>query len=585
MTRTAAISARLAVAFVLSAASASANAQIFQPGTQPVGKDGGISAPLQSAEKCSECHGDYDDESDDEPWDVWRGSMMANAARDLVFRAALAIAEKDNADAADFCVRCHSMPAWLRGRSSLPEWSEADGPRFLPDDRGFLSSDLDGVTCAVCHQVDEDAADPDAPYLQNAQLHFLDGDEATVSIGPYEEDPEVHVMHPARKSTFLASGDFCGQCHDITNPVVMGRRADGSETGRPVALERTYSEWKHSDAAANGDTCQTCHMPEVDGARKAANDGPLRDYFRRHELVGANTWMPAAIAAELPDNTDLAKQALARTGDLARASLAAAATVEIRDVSLEGDVAGATVRVTNKTGHKLPTGYPEGRRMWLEITVLDADGTVLTGSGRYDAESHELEHDAAERTYEVKLGVGDSPSFHFIQNDTRLEDTRIPPKGFAAPAELDMEPVGRDYGDGNGGYRGYDDASYVLPVCGEGPARIRARLRFQTTTKEYIEFLRDHAPDSLDPNEGNWGARAYDAWLAYGGAEPVDMAEAEVDLGTLTGKCPGKKGKGGGCALVPGLDSGRGGLRGGGLGLALLSLTILALRRRRRMAL
>ena len=29
-------------------------------------------------------------------------------------------------------------------------------------------------------------------------------------------------------------------------------------------------------------------------------------------------------------------------------------------------------KVTNLTGHKLPTGYPEGRRMWLQVQVQDA---------------------------------------------------------------------------------------------------------------------------------------------------------------------------------------------------------------------
>ena len=32
----------------------------------------------------------------------------------------------------------------------------------------------------------------------------------------------------------------------------------------------------------------------------------------------------------------------------------------------------ATVRITNLTGHKLPTGYPEGRRMWIDIKAVDA---------------------------------------------------------------------------------------------------------------------------------------------------------------------------------------------------------------------
>src|SRR5688572_15600750 len=93
---------------LLLAVACPAAAQVFQPGTQPMGDEGGLTREIQAATVCSSCHSDYDDTDDYEPWDSWRGAMMANAARDPVFRAALSIAEVDNPDAADFCVRCHS---------------------------------------------------------------------------------------------------------------------------------------------------------------------------------------------------------------------------------------------------------------------------------------------------------------------------------------------------------------------------------------------------------------------------------------------------------------------------------------------
>ena len=52
---------------------------------------------------------------------------------------------------------------------------------------------------------------------------------------------------------------------------------------------------------------------------------------------------------------------------------------------------------------------------------------------------------------------------------------------------------------------------------------IRARLRYQATTKEYIEFLRDNAPASTEPGVGNWGQRAYAQWQQSGGMVPVEM--------------------------------------------------------------
>ncbi len=36
----------------------------------------------------------------------------------------------------------------------------------------------------------------------------------------------------------------------------------------------------------------------------------------------------------------------------------------------------ATVRVFNQTGHKLPSGYAEGRQMWLNLKAYDAEPPV-----------------------------------------------------------------------------------------------------------------------------------------------------------------------------------------------------------------
>ncbi len=524
---------------------ASAHAQIFQPGTQPVGEENGLIEPLSSSASCRECHGDYRGEDRLEPWDGWRGSLMGNAGRDPVFRAALAIAEHDNANAADFCVRCHSPSAWLRGRSSLPEWSSETGPRFLPDERAFLSADLDGVGCVICHRATDDVPmDPDAPHLQNAQIYLADGNDAETRYGPYEDTGSAEAMHPVAKNAFLGSSQLCGQCHDIVNPVVMGLDRQGNSTGRPFVIERTYSEWRHSDyasspKASDRKTCLDCHMPLSQSPVRAALDGDARDYFREHRLLGGSTWVQHAIADMYPDDTDVAASHLRASADATRTFLQEAAELSLQDVSIDGDVVEALVRVTNLSGHKLPTGYPEGRRIWLQVEVV-VDGTSVSATlppGEQAVETAAVSAPHA-RTYEVKLGVDGEPSFHFIENNTLLEDTRIPPKGFSPPEKLDMAPLGRDYQNDDGTYRHYDDVTHTFYPCAEGAAELRARLWYQGNTREYMEFLRDNAPDSLAPAVDNWGARAYSAWLEHGGDQPVVMAELREPLGQLGGLCP-----------------------------------------------
>ncbi len=547
--------ARSGLVLALVLVAAPAHAQIFQPGTQPAGQVGGILVPIQSSGPCRTCHSGIDDTDDYEPFESWRGSLMASANRDPVFRAALALAETDLPHAPDFCVRCHSPEAWLRGRSEVPEYDAtapmADRPRFMPDAAGRPpSDDLDGIACMVCHR----STDPTDAQLFNTRLVLGDGPvDGELRYGPYSYAPGTEAGHPTGVSTFLPTSRLCGQCHDITNPILTGYRLESGTavaTGRGFAVERTYSEWRASAFAGRSETCQSCHMPVVDHDVQVATFGSFPDTLRsgvsRHDLLGAASWQLRAIASAIPDVPAGLAAHLSDNATRIEAFVRTSARVEIMASALAGTSATATVRVTNLTGHKLPTGYTEGRRMWLELDVLDDTGRSVAGSARYDAATGMLEADAQARTYEARFGERQAdgsvtPSFHFALADTLMLDTRIPPEGFTPGATDDDLPLGRDYGDGAGGYHNYDEISYTLPgLCGTGSLHLRARLRYQATTREYIEFLRDNAGPSADPAvpTGGWGRVAYDAWDTHGGATPTEIASAMVDLGASPMACP-----------------------------------------------
>lgn len=361
-------------------------------------------------------------------------------------------------------------------------------------------------------------------------------------------------------------------------------------------------------------------MPEVDRPVLAAAElDVLRPEMSRHDLAGGSVWQPLAILAALPgDFPTLLAPAYEASSMRARRMLESAARLEVMASSLRGGTATATIRVTNETGHKLPTGYPEGRRMWLEVEVRDATGRVVAGSARYDDDTDTLIEDAQARVYDVKLGERQPDgmvreSFHFVRNDTTIHDTRIPPAGFRPPAELDMRPSGRDYDNGDGTFRHWDEPSYTFEgLCGTGTLRLRARLRYQSNSREYMEFLRDNAPASFDPALGgrSWGDVAFEAWRTHGGDVPIDMETIEVELGASPGACPepdaavlddaavapdagasttddagaagpdaGSGSGSGGCGCVVGArDAGR------GLAAATLALLAIAWRRRRRAA-
>ncbi len=191
-----------------------------------------------------------------------------------------------------------------------------------------------------------------------------------------------------------------------------------------------------------------------------------------------------------------------------------------------GEEVALTVRVENKTGHKLPTGYPEGRRSWLEVQLLDADGEVLFHSGAYDAGTGERADDPQLRTYEVRMAAGGAEGFHFLLQDELLQDNRIPPRGFQ-PAP-DTAPVGREYEVLDGGALAHWDlAPYEIEIPRDalaGAATVRASLLYQTTSREYVEFLRD------ENRTDDRGQRMYDLWERYDRAPPVATATAEAEL-------------------------------------------------------
>ena len=529
----------------------SAHAQIFQPGSQPIDSrhPDALTTGIQSSSGCRVCHSNYAKEDDYEPFDTWRGSMMGNAARDPVARAAMAIAEADVPGAADFCVRCHSTFTWYNGGSSAPDFDVPTmTPRFSPDEVGALSPDLDGIACMTCHR----SQDPGPTQIHNTQMVLSNGQER---LGPYNYalgDPAP--PHEASRSEFVLSSRMCGQCHDIHNPLLSGYTvgADGMAipTGRPFSIERTFSEWEHSVFSVPGpdaQTCQGCHMPEVDHPVNAAADFPvLRDHMSRHDLAGGSVWQPLAILDRIPSPTALQTASFMASSNRSRAMLQRAATLDTLTATLTGAELTASFRVTNISGHKLPTGYPEGRRVWLEVEVLDGADRVIASSARYDELTDTLAEDAQARIYEVKLGERQDdntvdPSFHFVLNDATIHDTRIPPRGFTAPAELDMAPIGRNYAVGDGTYNHFDEPAYRFTnLCGTGNLRVRARLRYQSNSREYMEFLRDRTPASLDPALAgrSWGQVAYDGWRTHGGDAPTTMETIEADLGPSPGLCP-----------------------------------------------
>jgi hypothetical protein len=535
----------------------------FTPhGTQP-----GLIFGLDESQTCNACHrGSADDGTlTFRPFPSWGGSMMANATRDPLFWAALDVANHDVPGVGDYCLRCHTSAGWYGGRVVKPGFGAPNNDVTLGAagcllsgsyDKQDTDSDFGGLQCHFCHRLMPEGPNGEPTLVGNANA-WLDDEPCPLGgppcrRGPYDYDNDgvdgYEPPHEWAYSEFHTQSAICGLCHDVTTPdtdigpLKTLKLADGTDTGLPFPVERTYSEWQQSaySQVANPDakTCQACHMPVSYDENASAcifGGGPDRTGdLPVHEFVGGNTWIPGIIKGEFSDTSDIPgsyggigrEASFDQTVAWAREMLGDAAALDTTIEAFtpptadnDGSLA-LNVRVTNLSGHKLPSGYSEGRRMWLNVQVRDANGALVFESGAYDSASASLAVDPQARVYETLQGIfnhngtntcdvvdGDGDAlFHFVLSDCIAKDNRIPPLGFEPatagdPNGYELRPVGATYPEtapGSGILVNYDDAAYTLEVPAGTPLPLSAtaRLYYQTSSREYIEFLRDQAIDN-----------------------------------------------------------------------------------------
>ncbi len=492
-----------------------------QPGSQPF--ESGI---LNPPEACAVCHGNYD--PDVEPFRNWRGSMMAQASLDPLFKANMVIANQDAPDSGDLCLRCHLPRGWLQGRSIPTDGSQ------------MLSTDESGVACDLCHRLVDPIFDPvENPAEDEDILNALIFPTFDFGNGMYTIDPtgarrgpfiDATTGHPVLVSPFHREAALCGTCHNVSNPAF---EKDGNGNYMPndfdapatdfsahklLPVERTYSEWFYSayntpegvyapQFGGNKEyvsTCQDCHMRDVTG--KGCNFGtpPLRDNLPLHDMTGGSTWLSGLLPAMYPEvvDPDAMQAGIARAGYMLQ---------NAADMTVVKEGSELKVTVTNNCGHKLPTGYPEGRRIWINVKFYDDSNSLISESGAYDPATGILSHDHEAKIYEIEpgidptlasiLGLPSGPSFHFTLNNTVYLDNRIPPRGFTNDAYEDFggAPVAYSYADG----QYWDDTYYAIP-----PDAVSAQvtLYYQSTSREFVEFLRD------ENTTNSAGQYMYDLW-------------------------------------------------------------------------
>ncbi len=543
-------------------------ADFFLHGTQP-NTDSLAFEPIQASNNCSYCHGEYN--ATVAPFDTWVVSMMGQSARDPVWHAALAIANQDVSMSGGLCIRCHAPGGWLAGHSEA-----ADLSQLTPDD-------FDGVTCHFCHRMVTPVAGPLSAvgYPTNGDLTpdpevlaplIADGilpspslgsasyvvDPRDVRRGPFNDVPmNFHGGPELIFSPFHSDGSLCGTCHDVNNPAysrtpggelvlnALGSPHPTMQGGDMFGEQRTYSEWLQSvfpttgvsypDGRFGGNhatgvmkSCQDCHMPDQQGGGCVFYDGDLsteRPNVPQHSFAGANTWVIRAVKTQMGDDADYFGLTQSRVDD------AVARNVQmLRDASdMELSQVGTSLRVKiiNQSGHKLPTGYPEGRRAWINVKFLNATGAIIAERGAYDFDTATLtegdtkiyhSHQTISPAIAAATNLPEGTDSHLALSNVIAFDNRIPPRGFtnAGFASVQASPVGYSYADG----QYWDFTNYAIPA---GATSAVATLYYQTSSRQYMEFLRDTAQNGS-------GLTAYNLWVQHGRSAPVDMDSMSIQL-------------------------------------------------------
>jgi hypothetical protein len=455
----------------------------------------------------------------------WRASMMANAARDPYWQAAVRRETLDHPTASAAiqheCAACH-MPM-TRYRAKL---AGAKGEVFahLPiggskEPAGLLAAD--GVSCTVCHQIGEEKLGNEASFTAGFVVDSRTAFGKRHVFGPYDIDTgRAALMQSGSRfrpatGTHIQSSELCASCHTLYTHSLDG---DGNVIGA-LPEQVPYLEWKHSGYADHR-SCQSCHMPEVETDVPIASVlGEPRSEVSRHVFRGGNFFMPKILGFH---GDELGVQALPqeletvswRTEQHLKTS---AAELTVKNVELSGERLVAEVLIRNLVGHRLPTAYPS-RRAWVHLTVRDRAGNPVFESGRLESNGSILgnDNDADPERYEshyaeisspdqvqiyeaIMAGPDDEVTTGLLTAVRYLKDNRLPPDGFdKTTAHEDIAVRGRagddaDFDDGS------DRVRYSVPVSPEdGPFKVQAELWYQPIGYRWAHNLSNRQAPEID---------------------------------------------------------------------------------------
>lgn len=374
---------------------------------------------FQDPKSCGGCHKDI--------YREWEGSVMAYAWQDPIYREILRRASEATNGAVDkFCIGCHTPIGLTTGKATV---------------KG-LETKLaeDGVGCESCHNISGSKGSGNGTFVLTPQKNGH-----PLKFGPHKDAESP--THETAYSDLHTKSEFCATCHTVTHPF------------NQLPIEQTYDEWRDSAYNAKGVQCQDCHMTPEPGTTmnsgKTASMGKERDHIYSHFLTGANSTLLKYF--NQPEKAELSRE-----------MLRSAATIEFLESPSRirsGEPAKVRLRVSNTgAGHKLPTGFPEGREVWVDFKVVDSSGKEVYRLGAI-RDGHT---EKGTKSFKAVLGnsKGEAIDINVWEADRVLSDNRILPNGHA-------------------------DVEYAFTVDARvrGPLQIRAELYYWASPQHIVDEL------------------------------------------------------------------------------------------------
>ena len=320
----------------------------------------------------------------------WQVSAHRYSAMDAAFQSVQKVmAEQNGAESTRYCGGCHDPISLFSGTKNV-----------FTEDLTNLAGYQEGVSCIVCHAIEETDVKGNAAYViaQPTRYMFeLDEGETPRFFRDFllRAYPRHHVK--TLQHRLFKSPEFCAACHKqfIDEEI--------NQVGW-VQLQNQYDNWKNSRWNEPGNPretieCRECHMPLTDS--RDPSSGDVLDYnrsardskHRSHRFLAANQFMPLALELEgAEEHADLTEQWLRGEIDIPeiahkwRPGPAVPLELVVPDSVTPGEQVRVQAIVTNnKVGHDFPTGPLDIIQAWVEITVKDQAGNIVFQSGRRDA--------------------------------------------------------------------------------------------------------------------------------------------------------------------------------------------------------